>query len=59
MAFGVIGFIDDYKKLRIRNSRGLSPATKIFWQSLCALAAAILLYSTAENPAVEHALLIP
>jgi phospho-N-acetylmuramoyl-pentapeptide-transferase len=59
LAFGVIGFIDDYKKLRIRNSRGLSPATKYFWQSLCALVGAVLLYATAENPAVEHALLIP
>ena len=59
MVFGVIGFVDDYKKLRVRNSRGLSPRTKFFWQSLAALGAALLLYYTADNPLVEHALLIP
>jgi len=59
LAFGVIGFVDDYKKLRIRNSRGLSPKIKYFWQSVAALAGALLLYYTAENAAVEHALLIP
>ena len=59
LIFGVIGFVDDYKKLRVRNSKGLTPRTKFFWQSLAALAAAVLLYSSAENPAVEHALLVP
>jgi len=59
LVFGLIGFIDDYKKLRIRNSKGLSPRTKYLWQSVAALAAALLLYFTAENPAVEHALLVP
>ena len=59
LIFGVIGFVDDYKKLRVRNSKGLKPRTKFFWQSLAALAAAVLLYSSAENPAVEHALLVP
>jgi phospho-N-acetylmuramoyl-pentapeptide-transferase len=59
MIFGLIGFVDDYKKLRIRNSEGLSPRTKFFWQSIAALAAALLLYYTADDPLVEHALLIP
>jgi phospho-N-acetylmuramoyl-pentapeptide-transferase len=59
LLFGVIGFVDDYKKLRVRNSKGLQPGTKFFWQSLAALAAALLLYLSAENPAVEHALLVP
>jgi len=59
LVFGVIGFVDDYKKLRVRNSKGLSPKTKYFWQSLAALASAAALYYTAENPAVEHFLLIP
>jgi phospho-N-acetylmuramoyl-pentapeptide-transferase len=58
LLFGVIGFIDDYKKLRVRNSEGLTPRTKFFWQSLAALAGALLLYYTAEVPA-EHELLIP
>jgi phospho-N-acetylmuramoyl-pentapeptide-transferase len=59
LVFGVVGFIDDYKKLMVRSSKGLSAKTKLFWQSIAALAAAIALYSTAENPGVEHALLIP
>ena len=58
-AFGVIGIVDDYRKLVLGNSRGLRPATKLFWQSVAGLAAAAVLYATAENPAVEHALLIP
>ncbi|MEE8307886.1 MAG: phospho-N-acetylmuramoyl-pentapeptide-transferase [Gammaproteobacteria bacterium] len=59
LAFGAIGFVDDYRKLILGNSDGLSAKAKIFWQSLAALAAAIFLYKTATNPAVEHALLIP
>jgi len=59
LAFGVIGFIDDYKKLVLGNSNGLAPRSKFFWQSVVGFGAAIALYSTAENPGVEHALLIP
>jgi phospho-N-acetylmuramoyl-pentapeptide-transferase len=59
LVFGLIGFVDDYKKLRVRNSEGLSPRTKFLWQSIAALAAALLLYYTAADPRVEHALLIP
>ena len=59
LAFGVVGFVDDYKKLRVRNSKGLSPAAKFFWQSIVGLGAAIILYYTATDPAIEHALLIP
>jgi phospho-N-acetylmuramoyl-pentapeptide-transferase len=59
LVFGVIGFVDDYKKLRVRDSKGLSARTKFFWQSAAALAGAVTLYYTAEQPAVEHALLIP
>jgi phospho-N-acetylmuramoyl-pentapeptide-transferase len=59
MVFGIIGFVDDFKKLRVRNSKGLSAKAKFFWLSLAALGAALLLYYTAENPVVEHRLLIP
>lgn len=59
LVFGIVGFVDDYKKLMVRNSKGLSPSTKLFWQSLAGLAGALALYLTAENPDVEHALLIP
>ena len=57
--FGVIGFVDDYKKLVVRNSKGLSARAKIFWQTVGALGLAIAFYLTADNPAIDHALLIP
>ncbi len=57
--FGVIGFVDDYKKLVVRNSKGMSARAKIFWQTVGALGLAIAFYLSAENPDVDHALLIP
>jgi phospho-N-acetylmuramoyl-pentapeptide-transferase len=59
LLFGVIGFVDDYKKLVVRNSRGLAAGTKIFWEFVVAVAAASAFYTTAQNPDVQHAILIP
>ncbi|MDE1961149.1 MAG: phospho-N-acetylmuramoyl-pentapeptide-transferase, partial [Xanthomonadaceae bacterium] len=44
LAFGTIGFYDDYRKLVLRDSRGLPARWKYFWQSVCGLAAALGLY---------------
>ena len=57
--FGVIGFVDDYKKVILRNSKGLSARQKFFWQTVGALGLAFAFYFTAENPPVEHSLLVP
>ncbi len=57
--FGVIGFVDDYKKVVLRNSTGLSARAKIFWQTVGALGLAVAFYVTAEDSPVEHSLLIP
>jgi phospho-N-acetylmuramoyl-pentapeptide-transferase len=51
VAFGLIGFWDDYLKLVVGNSRGLIARYKYFWQSVAGLGAAIALYLTAEVPA--------
>ncbi len=51
MGFGVIGFIDDYKKIKLGNSDGLSAKAKFFWQWVIAIAAAVFLYQTATVPA--------
>jgi phospho-N-acetylmuramoyl-pentapeptide-transferase len=51
VGFGAIGFCDDYLKLVVGNSRGLSPRWKYFWQSVLGLGAAVLLYRTAHVPA--------
>jgi len=57
--FGVIGFVDDYKKVILRNSKGLSARAKLFWQTIGAFGLAYAFYVTAENPAIEHSLLLP
>ena len=49
--FGLIGWIDDYRKVVEKNPRGLPGRWKYFWQSVVGLSAAVFLYSTAESPA--------
>jgi phospho-N-acetylmuramoyl-pentapeptide-transferase len=58
IAFGLIGFWDDYLKLVVGNSRGLIARYKYFWQSVAGLGAAIALYATAQSP-VETTLIVP
>jgi len=58
LSFGVIGYIDDYKKLIMQDSAGISAKQKLFWQSSAALIAAIALYVTATDE-VQTSLLIP
>ncbi len=57
-AFGVIGWIDDYRKLIQKDSRGLPGKWKYFWQSVFGLSTAIILYYIAQTPA-ETELLVP
>ncbi|HID50341.1 MAG TPA: phospho-N-acetylmuramoyl-pentapeptide-transferase, partial [Chromatiales bacterium] len=56
-AFGVIGWVDDYKKLVQRDPRGLSARYKYLAQSLVAIGIAIYLYRTAAP--VETRLIVP
>ena len=58
LAFGLIGFWDDYLKLVVGNSRGLIARYKYFWQSVAGLCCAIALFVTAKAPA-ETALFLP
>jgi phospho-N-acetylmuramoyl-pentapeptide-transferase len=58
LGYGVIGFVDDYRKVVKNNSDGLSAKAKLFWQSLIGLAAAIFLFKTAILPA-ETQLIVP
>jgi len=51
LGFGIVGFCDDYLKLVVGNSRGLSARWKYLWQSVLGLLAAVLLYRTAQVPA--------
>jgi len=58
LVFGVIGFYDDYKKLVLKDPKGLAARYKYFWQSVAGLGAAYALYATAALPA-ETQLIIP
>ncbi|MCS6946750.1 MAG: phospho-N-acetylmuramoyl-pentapeptide-transferase, partial [Steroidobacteraceae bacterium] len=51
LAFGLIGFWDDYLKLVKKHPRGLVPRWKYFWQSVAGLGAALYLWFTARVPA--------
>lgn len=51
LLFGVIGWVDDYKKLFLRDSRGLAAKYKYLWQSVVGFLAMLVLYYTAAVPA--------
>src|ERR1700728_3981472 len=58
LAFGLIGFYDDYLKLVVGNSKGLAARYKYLAQSVAALAIAFSLHSMHQSPA-ETALYVP
>ncbi len=58
LGYGVIGFIDDYRKVIKGNSDGLSARSKYLWQSIIGFAAALFLFKTATLPA-ETQLIVP
>jgi phospho-N-acetylmuramoyl-pentapeptide-transferase len=58
LSFGLIGGIDDYKKLVYGNSKGLSARSKYFWQTVFGFAAAYFMFSSAKTP-VETTLIFP
>ena len=58
VAFGAIGWVDDYLKISERNSRGLSARWKYLWQSVFGFLAAVVLFSSATIPA-ETSLIVP
>ncbi|MGI9308189.1 MAG: phospho-N-acetylmuramoyl-pentapeptide-transferase [Gammaproteobacteria bacterium] len=58
LCFGLIGFVDDYRKLILNDPAGLSARLKFLAQSAVGLFTAIFLFMLAEEP-YETALLIP
>jgi phospho-N-acetylmuramoyl-pentapeptide-transferase len=58
LSFGLIGWIDDYRKLVDKDPRGIGVRTKLVLQAVAGLAAALFLYYTAKSP-VETALIVP
>ncbi|MBQ0754938.1 MAG: phospho-N-acetylmuramoyl-pentapeptide-transferase [Gammaproteobacteria bacterium] len=56
--FAAIGWVDDWRKVVQKDSRGLPARWKYLWQSVGALGAAVVLYATAQSPA-ETQLIVP
>jgi len=58
IAFGLIGFVDDYRKLVMKHPEGLRPGLKFLAQSVVGAVIAVALFNVAEKP-WETALLVP
>ena len=58
VGFGVIGWVDDHRKIFEQNPKGLSPGWKYLWQSIVGFTAACVLYWSAVTPA-ETEFIIP
>lgn len=58
LAFGAVGWIDDYRKLRFGNSKGLSARAKFLMQSVIGALVVVYLYNAASLPE-ETALIVP
>ncbi len=49
LGYGSLGFVDDYRKLTKRNSKGLSVKQKLIWQSLIAALVGGILYALPDS----------
>ncbi len=58
LGFGVIGWVDDYKKIVHRNPKGLAARWKYLWQSILGLGAACAIVYTTDLPA-QTELIVP
>ena len=58
LGFGIVGWVDDWRKVVHRNPKGLSARAKYFWQSLIGAGVACYLFFTATTPA-ETELIVP
>ena len=54
--FGIIGFVDDYMKIKRRHNKGLSAKSKFFWQILFALLVSTILF---KIKGFDHHLYVP
>jgi phospho-N-acetylmuramoyl-pentapeptide-transferase len=58
VSFGIVGLVDDWRKVIHRNPKGLSAKEKYLWQSIIGASVAIYLLMTAQS-SVETTLYIP
>lgn len=58
IGFGLVGWVDDYRKLIYKDPKGLASRWKYFWQSVIGLVAACYLFYSSQS-VVETTLIIP
>jgi phospho-N-acetylmuramoyl-pentapeptide-transferase len=56
VGYGILGFVDDYRKVTQGSSAGLAARWKMFWQTLIALAVAVAIYL---DPSFDKELAVP
>jgi len=49
IGFAILGFLDDYKKLKHRNSKGLSGKIKLIWQFIISFIAVLLINKLSQD----------
>ncbi|MFT5441688.1 MAG: phospho-N-acetylmuramoyl-pentapeptide-transferase [Myxococcota bacterium] len=54
--YGVLGFIDDYQKVKLGSSAGISARMKLLWQVILALGVAVAIYT---DPSFDKELAVP
>jgi len=54
--YGLLGFIDDYRKVKRGHSQGISARTKLLWQTLMAFGVAFAIYT---DPSFDAELAVP
>jgi len=55
-AYGLLGFIDDYSKVKRRHSAGIRARVKLFWQTLVAVGLALAIY---HDPGFDAEISVP
>ncbi len=58
VGYGVVGFVDDYRKVVRKDTRGLIARWKYFWQSALALVVAFSMYTIGKDTAATQ-LVVP
>jgi phospho-N-acetylmuramoyl-pentapeptide-transferase len=56
VGYGLLGFLDDYRKVRQGHSAGISGKVKLFWQTALALAVAVAIY---HDPGFDARISVP
>ena len=56
VGYGLLGFMDDYAKVRARKSDGISARAKLFWQTSLAVVVAFAIYT---DPSFDAELAVP